>query len=83
MARLTSRTDDDPALPCTLSRKLVSGLGLSELVLLRRDGDGVVRRSPPAICRCRRSPQADGYVLVPPDSEGYPAGARIEMRSLP
>ena len=82
MARLTSRTDDDPALPCTLSRKLVSGLGISELVLLRRDGEGVAPLAS-GYLPLSALPRAYGYTLVPPDSEGYPAGARIEMRLLP
>jgi molybdopterin biosynthesis enzyme len=90
MARLTSRTDGDPALPCRLSRKLVSGLGISELALLRRDGDGGgdgggdgVLPLASVYLPLSALLEADGYVLVPPDSEGYPAGARIEMRLLP
>ena len=27
--------------------------------------------------------RADGWVYVPPESEGFPAGARVEMRALP
>jgi molybdopterin molybdotransferase len=85
MARLCQRTDQDEAmsvLSCTLSRKLVSNLGMSELVLLHRAGGGVAPLpsgylSPSALT------QADGYVLVPPDSEGYPALAQVEMRMLP
>ena len=26
---------------------------------------------------------ADGWILVPPDSEGYAAGAQIDMKALP
>jgi molybdopterin molybdotransferase len=81
MARLAARTDTEPTLPCALSRKLVSSLGMSEFVLLRRDGDAAAPLAS-GYLPLSAIAQADGYVLVPPDSEGYPAGARIEMKVL-
>ena len=59
-----------------------SGVWLVELVLLARDGGAVAPvaagyLSPSALA------QADGYMLVPAESEGCPAGARIDMRLLP
>lgn len=64
-----------------LARKLASGVGMAELVLLRRDIDlwhplapGMVTLS--ALC------SADAFAIVPPESEGLAAGARLSATSL-
>lgn len=69
-------------MPVTLTRKITSTVGLAEVVPVRRVGDGVEPLASghwpmAAIAR------ADGFVLVPPESEGYAAGARLEMRAFP
>jgi len=71
-----------PGMQVTLTRKITSTVGLAEVVPVRRVGDGVEPLASghwpmTAIAR------ADGWVLVPPESEGYPAGARLEMRAFP
>jgi molybdopterin biosynthesis enzyme len=82
LARLAGRSEAEPIWPRVLARKLTSGLGLAEMVLLRRDGEAVAPLasgylSPSALT------QAAGYCVVPPESEGFPAGAQIDMRMLP
>jgi molybdopterin biosynthesis enzyme len=83
VARLCGRDDDaEQATSVMLTRKIASTLGLAEIVPVMREAGGVAPLAsgylpPHALAR------ADGYVIVPPDSEGYPAGARVEMRPLP
>ena len=79
---LTGATTLEPTMPVTLARKITSSIGLAEVVPLRRVGDGVEPLASgywPAQALTR----ADGWVLVPPDSEGFAAGARLEMRAFP
>jgi molybdopterin molybdotransferase len=71
-----------PGMPVTLARKVTSTVGVAEVVPVRRIADGVEPLASghwpmQAIAR------ADGWVLVPPESEGYAAGARLEMRPFP
>jgi len=66
----------------TLSRKVASTVGLDEFVLVRRAGDQVeplAAKYLPLSALAR----ADGWILVPPDSEGYSPGARVSVRPLP
>lgn len=82
VTRLCARSEAEPMLSGVLSRKVASSLGLAELVLLRRDGEAVAPIASGYLSLSALT-LADGYALVPPESEGYPAGARIEMRALP
>ncbi len=82
IARLGGRRQPEPTVAGLLSRKVASSLGLAELVLLRREGDAVAPIAGGYLSFSALA-QADGYMLVPPESEGYPAGARVEMRALP
>lgn len=65
-----------------LTRKVTSTIGIAELVPLARSAHGV---EPLAFgyLPLQSLARADGWMLVPPESEGYPAGAEIEMRPLP
>jgi molybdopterin biosynthesis enzyme len=71
-----------PGMPVTLIRKIVSTVGLADVVPVRITGEGAEPLASghwpmQAIVR------ADGWVMVPPESEGFAAGARIEMRAFP
>jgi molybdopterin molybdotransferase len=82
LARLCDCTLDDRGTPVVLARKITSTLGLAELVPVMREESGVVPLAsgylpPQALAR------ADGFVLVPPDREGFAEGATVEMRLLP
>jgi molybdopterin biosynthesis enzyme len=65
-----------------LSRKLSSALGLVDIVPVRRHGDAA---EPLASGHLPLSvlARADGFIRVPADSEGFPAGATVEVRPLP
>jgi molybdopterin molybdotransferase len=82
LARLTGRTDAEPAMKAKLLRKIASPLGLAEVVPVRlRDGSAEPIAS--GYLSLSTLAQADGWVLVPPDSEGYPAGAEVVIRAWP
>lgn len=82
LARLTGLTAREPGMPVTLTRKIVSTVGMAEVVPVRRTANGVEPLASghwplQAITR------ADGWVLVPPESEGFAAGTQLEMRAFP
>lgn len=71
-----------PALPYPvasfpLARKIVSGLGSMDLVAVRLAGAQAGQVGPDT--GLAGAAQADGFVLVPEGSEGYPAGARVPV----
>jgi molybdopterin molybdotransferase len=82
IARLVDAQEDEPKIPLKLTRKITSQPGFAEFVALRREKDGAVPSSsgPSTLAALAR---ADGWLLVPPESEGYPAGAIVEMRLFP
>lgn len=65
-----------------LSRKITSTIGLAEVVPVRRNRDMITPLAS-GMLPLRTLAQADGWVLVPADSEGYPAGAIVQVRPLP
>jgi len=76
------RAFDDPAETLTLARKLVSTVGLAEVVAVGRSGDAVEPLASKYLPFSALG-RADGWVLVPPESEGYSAGARVSVRPWP
>jgi molybdopterin molybdotransferase len=82
LTRLTGATEIDRGEAVTLSRKITSTIGLAEFIPLRRDGDSVTPLGT-GYLPMQALARADGWLLVPPDSEGYPAGASVRMRAWP
>jgi molybdopterin biosynthesis enzyme len=82
LARLTGRTDVEPAMKAKLLRKITSPLGLAEVVPVRLR-DGAAEPIASGYLSLSALAQANGWVLVPPDSEGYPAGAEVMIRAWP
>ncbi|MBV8836817.1 MAG: hypothetical protein JO000_09770 [Alphaproteobacteria bacterium] len=71
-----------PGMPFKLRRKITSTVGMAEVVLVSRGPDGVE----PLVSRywpTQAIAVADGWVYVPPESEGHAQGACVEMRALP
>lgn len=71
-----------PGMPVTLARKIVSTVGIAEVVPVRRVGDGVEPLAA-GYWPMQALTRADGWVLVPPESEGFAAGRQLEMRAFP
>jgi molybdopterin biosynthesis enzyme len=80
--RLEGAGDDETTTDAVLTRKVTSGLGLAELVPVRlRDGNAEPIAS--GYVSWTALSQSDGWLLVPAESEGYPAGTRVVIRPWP
>jgi molybdopterin biosynthesis enzyme len=82
VARLTGGFDDLQGTLALLTRKHASPLGLAEVVPVHQSGD---QAEPIAsgYWPLQAIARANGWILVPGDSEGYPAGAEVVVRALP
>ncbi len=82
VARLSGRDDAEPTVLASLARKVASPLGMAEVVPVRLEaGDAVPIAS--GYWPLQALAQADGWIFVPPDSEGYPAGAEVVIGPWP
>jgi molybdopterin biosynthesis enzyme len=79
LARLASLADDAPGRTAVLARKHASPLGLTELVPVRTN-DGQAEPIASGYWPVQALGQANGWILVPSDSEGYPAGSEVVVR---
>jgi molybdopterin biosynthesis enzyme len=82
LMRLAGCEENEPGPTGVLAQKITSTLGLAEMVLVARDADKLMPLAS-GYLPLQALARADGYVLVPADSEGFAAGARVEMRPLP
>lgn len=82
LRRLTGALTSEPAMSVSLARKIVSTVGLAEVVPVRRVANGV---EPLASGHwpMQALARADGWVLVPAESEGFAAGTLLEMWAFP
>ena len=75
----------DAALPhptreAVTARKLVSEIGCADLYRVRLTDDGTVEPlASPAVPGLSGAVRADGFVLIPADSEGVPAGSPVTV----
>ncbi len=83
LRRLSGMNDEEPATMAVLARKHASPLGLAELVPVRIDNSGKAAPIASGYWPLQAIAQADGWILVPPDSEGYPAGATVMVKPWP
>jgi molybdopterin biosynthesis enzyme len=82
LTKLAASTEQEPARTVILSRKVTSTVGLAEFVPIRHDNtsaEPLAIRNLPLWALAR----ANGWLLVPPDSEGYPAGAKVAIHNWP
>jgi molybdopterin molybdotransferase len=64
----------------TAGRKIVSEIGVTEVVPVRCAGDGEAEPLPSfAVAGLRAVTEAQGFVVVPEGSEGYPRGASVTV----
>ena len=82
LARLAGDTQPDVTVTVELARKISSTVGMTEVVAVRRRGD-VVEPLASGYFPLHTLAKADGWILVPAESEGYPAGAKVLLRPLP
>lgn len=82
LAQLCGSPVPDRAFPARLTRKVASSLGLTEVVPVQmRDGGAAPIAS--GYLPWSSLAQADGWILIPADSEGYPPGAEVMVRPMP
>lgn len=83
--RLVRRTSHgDPSWPYTrteapLARKLSSGIGRVDYVRIRLEEGRVVPTMSRGASILSSTTEADGFVVVPPDLEGWPEGATVTL----
>jgi molybdopterin biosynthesis enzyme len=82
LARLAFRLVEDQPFTAELSRKVASPLGLAEVVPVRRRL-GTVEPVAQGYLPPQALARADGWLLVPADSEGYAAGSKVSVRPWP
>lgn len=81
LARLAGGERYNVTMPLTLTRKITSTIGIADVVLLKQDGGS----AEPVAAGCwsmEALGQANFYCVVPPESEGFPAGATISASLL-
>jgi molybdopterin biosynthesis enzyme len=85
LEQLAAGKHNEPADHLTLARKVASTVGLAELVPVRRSADDAGEVEPLATRYLPLSSltRADGWILVPADSEGYAAGSAVQVRPWP
>jgi molybdopterin biosynthesis enzyme len=82
LARLAGGGDNDPGATATLARKVTSTVGLAEVVPVRRIGDNVEPLATKYLPLSALT-RSDGWILVLADSEGYAAGASVQVKQWP
>jgi molybdopterin molybdotransferase len=83
LARLTGCNDPAPAaVKASLARKIASPLGLAEVIPVRV-GAGSAEPIASGYLPLSALALANGWVLVPAESEGYPPGSEVVIRPWP
>jgi molybdopterin biosynthesis enzyme len=79
LRRLGGCAGDSEAIPALLALKASSAIGFSEIFVVTRDGDAV-RPHPLSEAGWDVLASASGWFTVPPGSEGFAAGDRVQVR---
>jgi len=82
LARLAGNRETLPMRTARLTHKLTSPVGLAELVPVRCDGLSATPIASGYVPLAALA-QANGWVLIGADSEGYPAQSEVVIRPWP
>jgi molybdopterin molybdotransferase len=82
LARLTGLREVEGGRPATLVRKLTSTIGLAEVVPVAAC-EGGVEPLASGYFPLHALARAEGWIMVPPDSEGYPVDSVVEVWPFP
>ena len=82
LARRAFRLIEEQPFAAELGRKIASPLGLAEVVPVRRRL-GRVEPVASGYLPLQALIKAEGWILIPADSEGHPDGARVVVRPWP
>jgi molybdopterin molybdotransferase len=81
-ARLAGGAMDDATTPLKLTRKITSTIGIADVILLKSHG-GEAEPLASGYWPMQALAQANSYYVVPPESEGFPAGSTVNASPLP
>jgi molybdopterin biosynthesis enzyme len=82
LGRLAASSESEPATQVRVARKVVSTVGLAEVVPVGLC-DGGVEPLASGYFPWQSLTHAAGWILVSPESEGVPAGAAVDMHPFP
>jgi molybdopterin biosynthesis enzyme len=82
LARLSGGAEGVPSCQSVLTAKVASTVGLIELILVRRTGNGVAPLASKYLPLATLA-HADGWIVIPAASEGLAPGATVAVRPLP
>jgi molybdopterin biosynthesis enzyme len=82
LTKLAGSSVPDFTITAKLTRKLTSSLGLAEVVPVRMCENGAEPIASGYLPLSSLA-QADGWILIAADSEGYPPGAEVVIRAWP
>ena len=82
LGRLSVTNERERTTVGALTRKIASALGMVEVVPVRRRNGGAEPIAS-GYLPAQAIAQADGWILVPADTEGYPAREEVMVRPLP
>jgi molybdopterin biosynthesis enzyme len=80
--RLCAAAAGETATTLALTRKVASTVGIASVIPVRRRGEGAEPLAS-GYLPLQSLAQADGWILVAAESEGYAEGARVAVRALP
>lgn len=80
LERLCAATAEEPESRAALARKVTSTVGVADVIPVTREGD-TVRPLAAKYLPLSVLARAEGWILVPADSEGYPAGAAVTVKA--
>jgi len=81
-AKLAGGTVDDRPAMLPLKRKATSAIGMTELIPVRCAG-GVAEPLASGYLSLAALARSDGWIVVPADSEGFPAGTQVTVTPWP
>jgi len=82
LARLAGSVEEEAGTQMLLARKVTSTIGVAEVVPVRNQGEKVEPLAS-GYLPLQALAAACGWILVPPDSEGHPAGAEVIVAPWP
>ena len=82
LKKLCDGMGEDTISTVSLARKVTSTIGMAEIVPVRCR-EGVAEPLASGYLSHSALARADGWLLIPPESEGYPAGTQVTVRPLP
>lgn len=81
-ARLSGSSIEDKTTALPLKRKVTSTIGLTELIPVRRVG-GMAEPLASGYLSLTALAHSDGWIVIPAESEGFPAGTEVAVRAWP